>query len=212
MEVNCVLNPLRKNYCQVIGLTAAIALGGLLPMTEYTLAQSGDALASLSAQEKTSLKSGNALVEGKDGNYVSRILVTAPLDTAWEVLTDYDNFKKFLPGVVSSRILETQGNQVVFEQVTQVQLLLLTQRTRLVITAIKQYPQEITFQLKRGEIKSLKGSWKLEPIAPNQVLITQEVAFDPGHQIARGLAFSIYKNALADSLKAIKQETERRVR
>jgi ribosome-associated toxin RatA of RatAB toxin-antitoxin module len=79
-----------------------------------------------------------------------------------------------------------------------------------VVIADKQYPKQIDFRLKEGEIKSLNGVWKLEPVSSSQVLVTQNVTFDPGNSVPRGLAFNIYKNALANSLKAIQQETERR--
>jgi ribosome-associated toxin RatA of RatAB toxin-antitoxin module len=137
-------------------------------------------------------------------------LVTAPIDTVWQVATDYNNFKAFLPGVVSSRILSNQGNRVVFEQVNVVKVLLFSQKNRVVMIADKQYPRRIDFRLKEGEIKSLNGVWKLDPVSATQVLVTQNVTFDPGKSVPRGLAFRVYRNALMNSLKAIKQETERR--
>ncbi|UBF29795.1 SRPBCC family protein (plasmid) [Kovacikia minuta CCNUW1] len=206
-----MLNRRRKNYFHFIGYTSAIALSVLMPLSVQAVPQSGNVLNRLLPQEQATLKAGNAVVTGENGHYVGRILITAPVSITWNVLTDYDHFKNFLPGVISSQILETQGNRTVFEQVNQVKVLLFTQKSRLVITAVQQYPQEISFQLKQGEIKSLKGLWKLEPVAPNQVLVTQDVTFDPGNSISRGLAFTIYKNALVDSLNAIKQEVGRRV-
>jgi ribosome-associated toxin RatA of RatAB toxin-antitoxin module len=201
----------QKNYHRLIGCTSALTLGLpiALPVHAVPLVKS---LSRLPSQEQTTLKAGNVVVNGDNGRYVGRVLVTAPVSTAWKVLTDYDQFKTFLPDVVSSRILETKGNQTTFEQVNLVKVFLFAQKSRSVVTAVKQYPKQIDFRLKEGDnIKSLNGLWKLEPVSSSQVLITQEVAFDPGDSVPRGLAFKIYKNALADSLKAIKQETERRV-
>lgn len=206
-----MLNRSQKSFLHFIGYPSAIALSVLMPLLVQALPKPSNALNRLLPQEQATLKTGNATVVGDNGHYIGRILVTAPINTTWNVLTDYDHFKNFLPGVISSQILETQGNRTVFEQVNQVKVLLFMQKSRLVVTAIKQYPQEISFQLKQGDIKSLKGVWKLEPVAPNQVLITQDVTFDPGNSITRSLAFTIYKNALGDSLKAIKQEIDRRL-
>lgn len=179
-------------------------------LSAQALPKPGSSLSRLPSQEQTSLKAGNAVVSGDNGRYNGRVLVNAPVDTTWKVLTDYNRFKDFIPGVVSSRILETSGNQTVFEQVNSVRVFLFTQKSRLVVAASKQYPRQIDFRLKEGDIKSLNGVWKLEPISSNQVSITHEVTFDPGNSVPRSLVFKIYKNALADSLKAIKQETERR--
>lgn len=205
-----MLNCFPTNYRRIIGCTSAIALSVSLPLVGQAVPPTANFLTRLPVQEQTTLKAGDVVVAGENGHFTGRVLVTAPVDTAWNVLTDYDHFKDFLPDVVSSRILETKGNETIFEQVNKVRVLLFTQKSRLVVAAAKQYPQQIDFQLKEGEIKALKGLWKLEPVAPNQVLITQDVTFDPGDSVTRGLAFTIYKSALADSLKAIKQETERR--
>lgn len=206
-----MLNCFQKSSRHLIGCLSAIALSVSMPLAAQALPQSGTSFAHLSPQEQSTLKAGNAVVVGENGHYTGRILTTAPINLTWNVLTDYNHFKDFLPGVVSSRILEAQGNRTVFEQVNLVKILLLTHKSRLVVTAFKQYPKEIDFQLKEGEIKALVGLWKLEPLPANQVLITQDVTFDPGDSVTRGLAFRIYKNALANSLQAIKQEAERRV-
>ncbi len=193
-----------------MGYTSAIALSLPLALDAHALPKPSQFLAQLPSQEQTTLKAGKVFLSGDNGRYTGRVLVTAPVDTAWKVLTDYNHFKNFLPGVVSSRILETKGNQTVFEQVNSVKVFLFTQKSRLVVAASNQYPKQIDFRLKEGDIESLNGVWKLEPVSPNQVLITQEVTFDPGTSVPRGLAFNIYKNALGESLKAIKKETERR--
>jgi ribosome-associated toxin RatA of RatAB toxin-antitoxin module len=205
-----MLNCFQKNYLRFMGYTSAIALSLPVALNAQALPKPGNFLTRLPAQEQTTLKAGNVVVTGDNGRYTGRVLITAPVDTAWKVLTDYNHFKDFLPGVVSSRILETNGNQTVFEQVNSVKVLLFTQKSRLVVAASNQYPKQIDFRLKEGDIQSLNGMWKLEPVSPSQVLITQEVTFDPGNSVPRGLAFNIYKNALGNSLKAIKKETERR--
>ncbi|PZV12129.1 MAG: cyclase/dehydrase [Leptolyngbya sp.] len=205
-----MLNCFQKKYLNFMGYTSAIALSLPVVLAAQALPKPSNFLARLPSQEQTTLKAGNVVLNGDNGRYTGRVLITAPVDTVWKVLTDYNHFKNFLPGVVSSRILETNGNQTVFEQVNSVRVLLFTQKSRLVVAASNQYPKQIDFRLKEGDIKSLNGMWKLEPVSPSQVLVTQEVTFDPGTSVPRGLAFNIYKNALADSLKAIKKETERR--
>ena len=71
----------------------------------------------LPASDRSTLRSGQALVTGEKGIYVARILVKSSQDTAWNVLTDYGSISKFIPNVVSSKVLETNGNRKVIEQV-----------------------------------------------------------------------------------------------
>ena len=199
-----------KNHRLLIGYASAIALSLFVPLTANAMPQSNASLTQLPGQEQTTLKAGRIVLTGEKGHYTGRVLVTAPLNTAWDVLTDYDHFKNFIPGVVSSQILQNNGNQTIFEQINVVKVFLFTKKSRLVIASSEHYPSQINFQLRSGDIKSLNGLWTLDLISSNQVLITQDVTFDPGSSVPRNLAFNIYKNSLANSLKAIKQETERR--
>ena len=205
-----MLGYFQKNHQLLSGYASAIALSLFVPLTANAVPQPNASLTQLPVPEQTTLKAGRVVLTGEKGHYTGRVLVTAPLNTAWNVLTDYNHFKNFLPGVVSSKILQNTGDETIFEQTNVVKVFLFTQKSRLVIAASKHYPSQIDFQLKSGEIKSLNGMWRLALILPNQVLITQDVTFDPGSAGPRSFVFSIYKNTLADSLKAIKQETERR--
>lgn len=155
------------------------------------------------------LQYGETSVTGDNGQYVAKVLVKAPTGKAWEVLTDYDNFKHFLPNVSDSKLLSAQGNRKVFEQVSEFQVLLFTKRARVRISTSETYPQQIDFQIVEGDVKSLRGTWQLSNPAPNLVLITHRVTVDPGSN-NRGIFFRIYKDSLKNTLTALKQEIESR--
>jgi ribosome-associated toxin RatA of RatAB toxin-antitoxin module len=197
-------------------LTTGIALVLVTAVGEPAIAQQRDALASLPSQEQSTLRSGQATISGSDGQFVGRVLVNAPATSAWQVLTDYDNFERFFPYVEASQLLESSGNRRVFEQINLVQIFPVSNRSRVVIAATESYPQAINFQMVEGDMDSLRGVWRVEPVAitggqPHQVLITHQVSLDPeGGWAARELVFSMYRMVLADTLVAIRQEAERR--
>ncbi|MEB3359242.1 MAG: SRPBCC family protein [Synechococcales bacterium] len=202
----------------LIGLMA-IALLMVLALPQPGVAQLfNSAVDQLPAQERAALRSGQVTVAGGNGSYTGRVLANAPVNTAWDVLTDYGNFARFFPSVTSSRLLESEGNRRVFEQVNEVRVFPVTRRSRIVISATESYPQQIAFRLIEGDVNSLQGVWRLDPVAPyagaapNQVLITHQVTVDPGSSATRGLFLNIYENTLAETLTALKQETERRAR
>ena len=208
----------REQYRNVLGGLTAIALtfSPPLPLTA-SAEQLKNALDPLPVQERVSLREGQATVEGGDGEFIGRVLVDASVSTAWEVLTDYNNFEAFFPNVENSQLLESAGDRNVFEQVNVARIFLFNSRSRVVIAATESYPQQISFQLVEGDMDSLQGVWRLDPVAqykgaqPNQVLITHQVALEPDEGgITRGLFFSTYRNILENTLFAIKQETERR--
>jgi ribosome-associated toxin RatA of RatAB toxin-antitoxin module len=211
--------------CQVsVKCAVAIALGSVVlpslilprlsivhpPAIAQTANSAANPVDQLPASDQAQLREGQVLLEGTEGQYVGRALVTASVDTTWQVLTDYGNFKDFLPTVVSTQILQSQGNEKVYEQINVVQVLVFSRRSRVVLAASESYPAQIDFRLVEGEIKALEGSWTLEKVEPNQVLITHRVTVDPGSAAARDIFFNLYKNTLRDTIAALKQEMERR--
>jgi ribosome-associated toxin RatA of RatAB toxin-antitoxin module len=178
------------------------------------IAQHLDPLAQLPVSTQTTLRDGKVIVNGINGQYTGRVLVKAPMTTVWAVLTDYNNFKTFMPNVESSKLLSSQGNQRIFEQVNVAQILTFKFQSRLRIAATESYPKQIVFKAIDGDIKSLEGRWKLNSVVAennNQVLITHNVKVEPGSG-NRDLYLRLYKTGLESTLVSIKQEVERRVR
>lgn len=151
-----------------------------------------------------------ATLTGKNGQYTVKIVVNASADTAWKVLTDYNNFYRFFPNVISSKLLTVQGNQKVFEKVYRIKALVVDEQSRIRLSATETYPKQIAFKLVEGEVKALQGSWQIEPISPTQVVIQHQVNVDPGSTPSRVIFYSIYENTLRMTLEAVKKEAERR--
>ena len=164
-------------------------------------------IAALTNQEQSALRQGQVLLSGKDGSYTARVMANGSTETAWAVLTDYDHFANFLPGIESSQLLESSGNQRRFEQVNVIRIFPITHRERTVIAASETYPSKISFSQVEGDLKKLQGSWYITG-AGSQVMITHQVVVEPSSN--RGIFFSIYKDNLQKTMAALKQEVERR--
>ncbi|MGB3616143.1 MAG: SRPBCC family protein [Elainellaceae cyanobacterium] len=206
-----------RNVYPILGFMVAIAIVATSLMMPV-FAQVDATFAQLPVQEQITLQDGQATVSGSDGQFTGRVLVDAPLSTAWQVVTDYNNFDQFLPTVETSQLLESTGNRRVFEQVNVVRIFPITRRSRVVIAATLSYPQQIDFNLVEGDLNTLQGIWQFEAVSPsagappNQVLITHQVAVTPkGGGLIRGLFFNTYRNVLEDTMSALKQESERRI-
>ncbi len=193
-----------KRICQPILLSIPLVLGSWFNFPDISFAQTIE-------PEQATLNAGKPLLTGQDGRYIGKILINASAEKAWEVLTDYNHFSKFLPSVTSVKILESKGNQKVYEQVNTVQVLVFTQTSKVTIAATETIPSLITFQLQSGDsLKSLQGSWQIEPISTNQILVTNQVNVEPIASMPRDIFFGIYSENLTKTLAALKQETERR--
>ncbi|MGD1918543.1 MAG: SRPBCC family protein [Pleurocapsa sp.] len=170
----------------------------------------------LPLEQRVALRNGEVIFLGKKGEYTCRILTNSSIEDAWQVLTDYENFSEFLPGVKSSELIEQKGDRTVFEQVNKVKTFVFSIEARLQIANTETYPQQIAFEAIDGDIKTLKGKWTLEPVSPypsapaDQVLLTHKVMVEPNKSLSDEIFFKIYENRLQETVAAIKQETEKR--
>jgi len=170
----------------------------------------------LPVEERVALRNGKTVVTGVEGNYVGKVLVTAKPDVVWSVLTDYENFPKFLPNVVSTKIVGANGNRKVVEQVSERQVFLVSVTSRVRTENTETEKQRIDFRLVDGDLKELQGFWLIEPVSeipgrdPTQVLITQEVQAKPKGGTPEGMFYDIFKGAIEGNLKAIQKEVNKR--
>ena len=168
--------------------------------------------------ERVALREGEVIVTGEKGVYTCRFLVDGSVDTAWQVLTDYNNFELFLPGVTDSELLETNGDRKIFEQINRIKTFIFTTKARIRMAITESYPQKIAFNFIDGDLDNLDGTWLLEPVSPypsappNQVLITHQVTVEPNSIPSRSFFYNIYENRLEKTLVAIKEEVEERGR
>lgn len=170
----------------------------------------------LPVEERVALRQGEVIRLGEAGTYTFRILTDSSVEDAWQVLTDYENFANFLPGVEASVLLEQNGDRKVFEQTSKIKTLVFSIESKMQIANTETYPQQISFEAVDGDLESMKGKWTLEPVSPypsappNQVLLTHEVIVEPAPSLSDGLFFKIFEDRLEETMTAIKHETEKR--
>ncbi len=160
--------------------------------------------------QQAALPPGQVSVTGRNGQYKGQVLIQASPEVAWDVITDYDNFKNFLPDLEDSRMISTQGNQTVYEQVNVFRVLAFTKKARVRLAATETYPKQVSFKVVQGNVKSLQGTWTLTSPAPGQVLVQHEVTVVPKDSDNKTLFFGVYKNSLKKTIAAIHKEVERR--
>ena len=208
---------LRKYRILFLVAIAAIAFSLSLISTPTATAKLFDGpVDRLPLEERVALRKGQVILLGESGQYTGRILVTSSMDTAWKVLTDYNNFAEFLPEVYTSQLLEANGERKVFEQINKIKTFIFSTKARVRIAVTESYPQEITFKAVDGDLETLDGLWLLEPVSPypsappDRVLITHRVTVEPASAPTDGIFYNIYENSLEKTLAAIKEEVEKR--
>ena len=166
----------------------------------------------LNSQEKQELDRGKVILKGQKGNYLGRVVATGDINTAWSVLVDYNNFDKFMPNIISSKVISQQGNKVVFEQVNVVDLWLFQQEFKVQIEAAKTKPDKINFEIVDGDLKKLIGRWEIETISPGKTLVTHAVEVEPGSDTEKAFFYGVYESSLEETLAAIALEINKRDR
>ena len=158
------------------------------------------------------LQDEKAVLTGTNGEYVCKIVVHGTNAAAWSVLTDYDNYKNFMPNVVESRVLQSKKNQKVFEQTQTFKVLIKEVKGRVKMAMTETAPKQIKFKFIEGDLKSLDGSWQIQPKGANTFLITHQVSVQPKIKspINLSLFYTVYEETLENTLNAVKQEIEKR--
>lgn len=175
-------------------------------------------LTPLPVAERVALREGEpVLTKIAEGRYVARVLVPAPVETVWEVLSDYGNYEEFLPNVIASEITSVDGPVKTVEQVSVGRAFVFSQKARSLSEIREKHLQRIGFRLIEGDLEVSQGSWKLEPFSTtisgsdDRVLVTYTIEIDPGKTFARGIFFNVFEEAIVDTLSAITIEVENRL-
>lgn len=150
------------------------------------------------------------VTRNEDESYTAEIRIDASAEEVWAVIVDYNRFSEFLPNVISSALLEVEGDRHVIEQVNEQRVLFLNVRSRIRTENLETQNQRIDFRLLEGDLNQLEGSWVLEPTDDGGVLLTQTVRVAPPDGTPNGIFHDIFERSLADTLEAVRDEVRRR--
>ncbi len=117
--------------------------------------------------EKARLLNGEVIVvlssldDGVTG-VSGKIYIAAPPEKVWEVLTDYNNHKNFIPKLTDSGLISDNGvEQVMFQRGT-TSIFLFRKSVYIQVRIRGEYLRHLDFQKITGDFKVYKGRWMLE--------------------------------------------------
>ncbi len=172
-------------------------------------------LASLTTVDWATLASGRVLLKGGMGEYAVMVATSVDGATAWEVLTDYGNFHRFLPTVAESRVVQVEGDRTIVEQLDRRRILLSTVESRIRTENLELNQQQISFQLLEGNLAYMYGHWRLD-LAPPQyrplLLVSQQVQAAAERDLGpfKGMFYRLFEASLVETIQAVRSEMERR--
>jgi ribosome-associated toxin RatA of RatAB toxin-antitoxin module len=143
-----------------------------------------------------------------------RTTVEAPHAVIWGVLTDYDNTAKWVPGMVSSVVLERRPGGAVVEQSGQAKVLFFHLDVRSVVDVQERPPDRIEVKLLRGDFKSLNGAYELRKLGTGdeRYELRWRGQLELAAPVPGFVAQPLLVNNLRKSFEGLVSEMERRAR
>ena len=145
------------------------------------------------------------------------ILIDAPLDKVWQVITDFENYPDFIPGHKDCNIIKKDNNEITVESTVEFKFMVIGSTVRYTTKYILNKPELIIIDT---EINREAGRYKLIPIDEGKrvVLFRTKEALDVDNfgRVAKFLViqkpeieFSLYLSPLRINMKAIKERAEK---
>ncbi|MCX6177765.1 MAG: SRPBCC family protein, partial [Chlorobiales bacterium] len=103
----------------------------------------------------SSLDNGVTGVTGK-------IYIAAPPKKVWQILTDYNHQKDFIPNIIESGLISDNGVEQVVFQAGKAKILIFQILVHLKVKVQGKYLEHLDFQQITGDFKVYKGGWILE--------------------------------------------------
>lgn len=100
-----------------------------------------------------------------------RFAVDALSNEVWNVLSDYNNIGSFVSTMKSSRIITREANSVLIEQVSQNNILFISQEIKVRLKVVEYKNNKLSFEdLALGNFEYYKGSWEISGTGKNTEL------------------------------------------
>jgi ribosome-associated toxin RatA of RatAB toxin-antitoxin module len=135
------------------------------------------------------------------------ILIGAPSEKIWAIMTDCGRAIRFVPGLKACRVLESLETEEIIEHRVRYFKLL----PEVVYTFLTRYdpPREIRFQFLSGDLKEFRGSWLLRPLDEGRkTVVTYSVYIDPGFFLPQWVIRYLLRRDLPGLLTALRDEVQ----
>lgn len=150
--------------------------------------------------------------EGSAVRVTTEAVVRAPLKVIWGALTDYNHLAEFIPGMLSSRVLERRGNTVVVAQSGKAHFWFFTYAIDVIVEVTEDPPDALSIRAIRGNLKELVGGYQLKKIdgKEGQYLLTWSGVIEPELPVPQALALPLMRRNIAQQFEGMVREIERR--
>jgi len=135
----------------------------------------------------------------------AQFLIDRPLSVALEVLTDYENIPRFMPGIRKSVVHQREAGSAVVEQEATSRLLLYSKRVHLVLE-IEENDDSVRFRDRCGSsFRRYEGVWRLVPRG-DQVAVAYELQAEPAFDVPAFILQGLLSRDARRLIEALRNE------
>jgi coenzyme Q-binding protein COQ10 len=132
------------------------------------------------------------------------IVINAPVEKVFDVITNYDRYAEFLSEVKKVSTSKREGNTVQVHYEVDV-----VKRIRYTIRVTEERPKRMSWTFVEGEVmKDNKGSWTLEPEGEGKTRATYNVEMALGALVPKAIINTLTESQLPKMLEAFKRRAE----
>jgi ribosome-associated toxin RatA of RatAB toxin-antitoxin module len=136
-------------------------------------------------------------------------LLNADATAAWNVLTAYERYVDFIPGLQRSRVVARKGTTVTVEQSGHVTLWLLQIPLNVTLEIVEFAPTRLESRAVSGDLRALASRYVLTPVG-NAVRLEYAGQLDTGFALISAIERMAVKQNVARRFQALADEIERR--
>ena len=174
-------------------------VGMMLLLPQVTVAQSAAPEVNLSASR-----------DGEFVNVSASVELHVDRDLAWSVLTDYEQYPRFVTSLNESRVIARGPDNLVLEHKGEFRFLLFSQKIELRLLVIE-YPQyAVASQAIDGSFREFTSRYELLPLADKGVRLVYTARFVPGFSLPPIIGMTVVEFAMRRDLSQLAGEIVRR--
>jgi ribosome-associated toxin RatA of RatAB toxin-antitoxin module len=140
----------------------------------------------------------------------ARALIAAPQALIWDVLTQYEQLPRFIPGIAKSVVLSRQGTNVTVEQSGEARFLVFSFPINIRLHVSENAQNSVASRAVSGNLRRMIGRYDLQPDARGGVLLLYSGLIEPDFELPPLIGTAALRSMVEQQFTAMVAEIERR--
>jgi ribosome-associated toxin RatA of RatAB toxin-antitoxin module len=142
----------------------------------------------------------------------ARATIKAPYALIWQTLTDYDHLSEFIPGMITSHVVERRGSAAIVEQTGKAGFLFFTYPIEVVVESREEPPAFIGMRVLKGNLKQLDGGYRIERAGykDDEFVLRWSGIIEHPVSLPFFITVPLMRANISDQFRAMVKEIERR--